>query len=48
MDCAFGRDGCQGGFPVKGYDYVIENGGIETEEAYPYTAKSEFFSSIFV
>jgi len=28
--------GCDGGLPVNAYSYVIKNGGIDTEKAYPY------------
>ncbi|GKA47335.1 senescence-specific cysteine protease SAG39-like protein, partial [Tanacetum coccineum] len=28
--------GCEGGFPVNGFDYIIKNKGINTEAAYPY------------
>lgn len=31
--------GCNGGLPQKAYKYIEENGGIDTEESYPYSAK---------
>lgn len=37
IDCSFdyGSDGCAGGLPVDAFEYVLKNGGINTEEAYP-------------
>ena len=42
VDCARGlfNDGCNRGFPFTGIEYVISNGGIDTEESYPYEASS--------
>ncbi len=31
LDC-----GCFGGFPYRAYDYLIKNGGLATEQDYPY------------
>ncbi|MFS7991225.1 putative cathepsin H [Helianthus anomalus] len=41
VDCAGGYNnfGCKGGLPSQAYEYIIYNGGLDSEEAYPYTGK---------
>lgn len=29
-------NGCKGGYPVNGFEYIIQNKGINTEAGYPY------------
>lgn len=41
LDCAqaFGNHGSNGGLPSHAFEYIRYNGGIDTEDSYPYEAK---------
>lgn len=42
VDCAgaFNNDGCNGGLPSRAFEYIHYAGGLETEDEYPYKAKT--------
>lgn len=40
VDCDTTSYGCNGGEPDSAYNYVMQAGGLETAESYPYTAQN--------
>ncbi|KYR00568.1 cysteine protease 4 [Tieghemostelium lacteum] len=42
IDCSmdFGNQGCHGGLMIYGFEYIIANGGIDTEASYPFVGEN--------
>ncbi|KAK9514360.1 hypothetical protein VZT92_027833 [Zoarces viviparus] len=41
VDCVKENDGCGGGYMTNAFKYVQDNGGIDSEEAYPYVGEDQ-------
>ncbi|KAG7271643.1 hypothetical protein CRUP_033967 [Coryphaenoides rupestris] len=41
VDCVTENSGCGGGYMTNAFSYVMENGGIDSEESYPYVGQDQ-------
>uniref|UniRef100_A0A8C3PRA3 Cathepsin K n=1 Tax=Calidris pygmaea TaxID=425635 RepID=A0A8C3PRA3_9CHAR len=41
VDCVVNNDGCGGGYMTNAFEYVRQNRGIDSEDAYPYIGQDE-------
>lgn len=41
VDCVTENDGCGGGYMTNAFSYVQQNGGIDSEDAYPYVGQDQ-------
>ncbi|KAM8794353.1 cathepsin K-like [Eudromia elegans] len=41
VDCVSANDGCGGGYMTNAFEYVRQNRGIDSEDAYPYVGQDE-------
>ncbi|KAM3873507.1 cathepsin S, ortholog2, tandem duplicate 1 [Diretmus argenteus] len=41
VDCVKENNGCGGGYMTNAFEYVEENGGIDSEESYPYVGEEQ-------
>jgi len=42
VSCSTANHGCRGGWPSRAFSWINQNGGIDTERDYPYTAQDAY------
>ena len=42
MDCDSNNNACNGGNPYIALQYILQNGGVDTEESYPYEMRKSY------
>jgi len=45
VSCSTANHGCGGGWPSRAFEFINQNGGINTETNYPYTASNAYCDS---
>lgn len=48
VDCYNGGGGCGGGWPTDAMNWIISQGGQDTESSYPYTGQGFFLYLLFL
>ena len=45
VNCSQKNFGCKGGIMDNAFQYIVDNGGIVTEDEYPYTEEADDYSA---